>query len=191
MALSRFLILTLFLALTLFANSQDFKSCQLKYQVSSVEVDKTQAFAINTNYVLFYSASQPQAKIIKRDPFLGLNLMKADKHFKHSFKFYNNKPKQLASVLPHSALEGKILEEQIGLNQLGRFSKKTKKNAFISAIDEARFRQPVLPGDQLRIEVTIAKRKLNICRFQGNCFVNNTLVAGGLVSANIVDRAGA
>ena len=66
-----------------------------------------------------------------------------------------------------------------------------KKNAFISAIDEARFRQPVLPGDQLRIEVAIAKRKLNICRFQGNCFVNNTLVAGGLVSANIVDRAGA
>ena len=66
-----------------------------------------------------------------------------------------------------------------------------KKNAFISAIDEARFRQPVLPGDQLRIEVTIAKRKLNICRFEGNCFVNNTLVAGGLVSANIVDRAGA
>ena len=66
-----------------------------------------------------------------------------------------------------------------------------KKNAFISAIDEARFRQPVLPGDQLRIEGIIAKRKLNICRFQGRCFVNNTLVAGGLVSANIVDRAGA
>ena len=66
-----------------------------------------------------------------------------------------------------------------------------KKNAFISAIDKARFRQPVLPGDQLRIEVAIAKRKLNICRFHGNCFVNNTLVAGGLVSANIVDRAGA
>ena len=66
-----------------------------------------------------------------------------------------------------------------------------KKNAFISAIDKARFRQPVLPGDQLRIDVTIMKRKLNICRFQGNCFVNNTLVAGGLVSANIVDRAGA
>ena len=66
-----------------------------------------------------------------------------------------------------------------------------KKNAFISAIDEARFRQPVLPGDQLRIEVIIAKRKLNICRFQVSCFVNNTVVAGGLVSANIVDRAGA
>ncbi len=66
-----------------------------------------------------------------------------------------------------------------------------KKNAFISAIDGARFRKPVVPGDQMRIEVVIAKRKLNICRFQGSCFVDNTLVAGGLVSANIVDRAGA
>jgi len=66
-----------------------------------------------------------------------------------------------------------------------------KKNAFISAVDGARFRKPVVPGDQMRIEVVIAKRKLNICRFQGSCFVDNTLVAGGLVSANIVDRAGA
>ena len=66
-----------------------------------------------------------------------------------------------------------------------------KKNAFISAIDGVRFRKPVVPGDQMRIEVVIAKRKLNICRFQGSCFVDNTLVAGGLVSANIVDRAGA
>ncbi|MED5219562.1 MAG: 3-hydroxyacyl-[acyl-carrier-protein] dehydratase FabZ, partial [Candidatus Neomarinimicrobiota bacterium] len=61
----------------------------------------------------------------------------------------------------------------------------------ISAIDGARFRKPVVPGDQLRIEVVISKRKLNIYRFQGSCFGDNTLVAGGLVSANIVDRAGA
>ena len=31
-----------------------------------------------------------------------------------------------------------------------------KKNAFISAIDGARFRKPVVPGDQMRIEVVIA-----------------------------------
>tara|TARA_B100000686_G_scaffold80943_1_gene87388 strand:- start:50462 stop:50926 length:465 start_codon:yes stop_codon:yes gene_type:complete len=66
-----------------------------------------------------------------------------------------------------------------------------KKNAFISGVDGARFRQPVFPGDQLKIDVIIAKRRLNICRFQGSCFVNNALVAEGLVSANIVNRAGA
>lgn len=144
MALSRFFrftfALSLLLTLTLFASPSeftketinDFESCQLKYQVSSVKVDKTQAFAINNEYVLFYSADEPKAKIIKRDPFLGLNLMKADKHFKHIFKFYNNRPKKLAAVLPDSVLEGKMLQEQIGLNQLGKFSKQTKENAFIS-----------------------------------------------------------
>ena len=65
-----------------------------------------------------------------------------------------------------------------------------QKNAFISAIDGARFRVPVVPGDQLKIEVTIEKRKLNICRFKGQCFVGNTLSSSGLVSANIVDRTG-
>lgn len=66
-----------------------------------------------------------------------------------------------------------------------------KKNAFITSVDKARFRKPVIPGDQLRIEVIIQKRKLNMCRFHGNCFVNDLLVSEGLVSANIVDRAGA
>jgi len=132
MALSRFILLTLLFTLSLFSSTQDFRSCQLKYQVSSVKTDKTQAFAINNKYVLFYSAKEPKLKIIKRDPFLGLNLMKARKSFKHTFKFYNNHPKQLAAVLPHSVSEGKLIKEQIGLNQLGKFSTTAQKNAFIS-----------------------------------------------------------
>lgn len=132
MAISRFLALTLFFTFTLFALPQDFKSCQLKYQVSSVKINSTQAFAINDEYVLFYSEKEPTVKIIKRDPFLGLNLMKADRNFKHIFKFYNNKPKQLASVLPNEAVEGRFIQEQIGLNELAKFSSKAKKNSLIS-----------------------------------------------------------
>ena len=136
MALSRLLSITLFFTftftLTLFASIQDFKSCQLKYEVSSVQVNNTQAFAINDEYVIFYSEKEPSEKIIKRDPFLGLNLMKADRTFKHSFKFYNNKPQQLASVLPNKAVEGTFIQNQIGLNQLAKFSTKSKKNALIS-----------------------------------------------------------
>ena len=132
MAFSRFLTLTLLFTLSLFSSQQDFESCQLKYQVSSVKVADTQAFAINNEYVLFYSATVPKEKIIKRDPFLGLNLMKADRAFKHIFKFYNNQPKHLAAVLPHNATEGRLVSEQVGLNQLGKFSKKARQNAFIS-----------------------------------------------------------
>ena len=63
-----------------------------------------------------------------------------------------------------------------------------EKNAFISAVDNLRFRRPIIPGDQVRIEVTIAKRKLNICKFHGHIFVEDNLMAEGFVSANIVDR---
>ncbi|PHR59579.1 MAG: hypothetical protein COA44_01165 [Arcobacter sp.] len=140
MAFSRFLTLTLLLTLSLFSSVQDFtketasdfESCKLKYQVSSLQINDTQAFAVNNKYVLFYSHDEPKSHLIKRDPFLGLNLMKTDKHFKHIFKFYKNRPKYLAAVLPNEVVEGKLLRVQIGLNQLGKFSSKSKKNAFIS-----------------------------------------------------------
>ena len=64
-----------------------------------------------------------------------------------------------------------------------------EKNAFISAVDGLRFRRTIVPGDQVRIEVTIARRKLNICKFHGHIFVADNLMAEGFVSANIVDRA--
>ncbi len=133
MAKSHLSYLLLFLLpLTLFSAVQDFKSCQLKYQVSSVKIGNTQAFSINNQYVLFYSQDEPSEKIIKRDPFLGLNLMKSDKSFKHLFKFYNNYPKHLAAVSPTGSIEGRFLTHQIGLNQLGKFSKPTPNNSLIS-----------------------------------------------------------
>jgi len=126
-----FFLLLLF-PLILLSAQKDFKSCELKYQVSSFKIANTQAFAVNNEYVLFYSKDEPSVKIIKRDPFLGLNLMKSDHAFKHIFKFYNNYPKQLGAVLPTGTIEGKLLHQQIGLNQLAAFSKPASVNALIS-----------------------------------------------------------
>lgn len=128
----RNLLLFFILPLTLYSSPQDFRSCQLKYQVSSVDTAKSKAFSISKEYVLFYSQDEPREKIIKRDPFLGLNLMKSDKAFKHVFKFYNNYPKDLAAVSPSLALEGKMLSSQIGLNQLAKFSAASPQNSLIS-----------------------------------------------------------
>jgi len=127
-----FFTLISFLPLTLLSAPIDFKSCQLKYQVSSIEVGKTQAFAVDSGYALYYSQKEPSAKVIKRDPFLGLNLIKAPKPFKHIFKFYSNDPKELAAVLPKKVSEGRVVSEQIGLNTLGRFSKNVEENSLIS-----------------------------------------------------------
>jgi PDZ domain-containing protein len=119
------------LPLTLLSAPIDFKSCQLKYQVSSIAIGKTQAFAVEGEYALYYSQQEPSGEVIKRDPFLGLNLIKAPKPFKHIFKFYNNDPKELAAILPNRVHEGRIVSEQVGLNTLGKFSKNVEENSLI------------------------------------------------------------
>ncbi|MBE0498983.1 MAG: PDZ domain-containing protein [Campylobacterales bacterium] len=125
-------IFFLFIPLALFSSPADFKSCQLKYQVSSFTIGTTQAFAVDNEHALFYSEEPPAFEVLKRDPFLGLNLVKSPKPFKHVFKFYSNTPKVLAAVLPGGISEGKILSPQIGLNRLAQFSAPLSENALIT-----------------------------------------------------------
>jgi len=63
------------------------------------------------------------------------------------------------------------------------------KNMFFSRVETAKFRKPIVPGDQLKIHVNLVKRKLNLCKFHGKCMVDKTLVAEAKFSANLVDRA--
>jgi len=128
----RHLYLLFLLPLTLFSQAIDFRSCQLKYEVSSIYTQNTTAFAVDDEFAIFYSKKIPSIDIVKRDPYLGLNLIEAPKPFKHKFKFYINYPKQLAGVLPEKVQEGKVLKRQIGLNKLGKFSKQLEKNSIIS-----------------------------------------------------------
>ena len=65
-----------------------------------------------------------------------------------------------------------------------------KKNMFFSGADNVRFRKPIVPGNQLYIHMDLVKQKLNICKFDGKCYVDNNLVAEATLTANIVDRAG-
>ncbi|MBF0193840.1 MAG: 3-hydroxyacyl-ACP dehydratase FabZ [Magnetococcales bacterium] len=48
---------------------------------------------------------------------------------------------------------------------------------YFMSIDKARFRKPVVPGDQLRIEITLLKRRRDIWRFQGKSYVEDKLVS--------------
>jgi beta-hydroxyacyl-ACP dehydratase FabZ len=53
--------------------------------------------------------------------------------------------------------------------------------AFFMSADKVKFRKPVVPGDQLRIEFELTRLKGRIARGQGRCFVD-----GGLVSESEV-----
>jgi len=48
---------------------------------------------------------------------------------------------------------------------------------FLSKIDNARFRRPVVPGDQLRLEVDLLKLKRNFGYVDGKALVNGEIVA--------------
>ncbi len=48
---------------------------------------------------------------------------------------------------------------------------------FFTGIDKVRFRRPVVPGDQLRIEVSVTRRIKTMWRFSGQAFVDDVRVA--------------
>ena len=64
------------------------------------------------------------------------------------------------------------------------------KNMFFSTVENAKFRKPIVPGDQLKIHMELIKKKLNICKFHGKCTVDDKVVAEAFLSANIVARPG-
>ncbi|RJP59669.1 MAG: 3-hydroxyacyl-[acyl-carrier-protein] dehydratase FabZ, partial [Ignavibacteriales bacterium] len=59
---------------------------------------------------------------------------------------------------------------------------------FFSGINNAKFRKPVVPGDQLRIEIDLLNKKKNFFQIKGNVFVENTLVAEAEMMAVVTDR---
>jgi 3-hydroxyacyl-[acyl-carrier-protein] dehydratase len=55
------------------------------------------------------------------------------------------------------------------------------------SIDKARFRKPVVPGDQLRLEIAIERRRRSIWKMDGKAYVGETLVAEAQLKAMITD----
>ena len=53
-------------------------------------------------------------------------------------------------------------------------------------IDKARFRRPVVPGDQLRLEVEVLQLRRNVCKAAGKAFVGEELAAEAGLMATLV-----
>jgi 3-hydroxyacyl-[acyl-carrier-protein] dehydratase len=64
-----------------------------------------------------------------------------------------------------------------------------KKLLYFAGIDQVRFRQPVLPGNQLKLVVEILKLRPRYGKLKGEAYVGETLVAEAEVLSSIVDRS--
>ena len=63
-----------------------------------------------------------------------------------------------------------------------------KGQVFFIGIDNARFRKPVIPGDQLQLVVELVKHRREIWIFQGSAFVDGKLVAEARIMATLQEE---
>ena len=75
-----------------------------------------------------------------------------------------------------------------GLLLLLEIPDRDKKLLYFAAVDEARFRRPVVPGDQLRMEVTVLKWRVTFCKLYGVATVNGEVAAEATLKCMLVDR---
>lgn len=52
-----------------------------------------------------------------------------------------------------------------------------RKIPFFAGIDKARFRRPVVPGDVLRLELTVLRQRMGSCRMEAKAFVGDEVAA--------------
>ena len=66
-----------------------------------------------------------------------------------------------------------------------------QKLVLLASIEEAKFRKPVVPGDQLRIEMTLTRRKATVAKMQGVAMVDGAVVAEAILMCKLADRPAA
>jgi 3-hydroxyacyl-[acyl-carrier-protein] dehydratase len=77
-----------------------------------------------------------------------------------------------------------------GILVLNSIPERKTKLVLLAAINEAKFRRPVVPGDQLRIEMKVIKRKATIAKMNGVATVNGLVVAEAEMMCKLADRPG-
>jgi 3-hydroxyacyl-[acyl-carrier-protein] dehydratase len=92
----------------------------------------------------------------------------------------------------HPVMPGVLIIEgmaQVGgiLAYLASDDEVRKKVCYFAAIDNAKFRRPVRPGDQLRIEMTALACKRGMWVFAGKAYVDDKLVAEAELKATFAE----
>ena len=63
-----------------------------------------------------------------------------------------------------------------------------EKLILFAAIENCKFRRPVTPGDQLRLEVEFLVKKSRVAKMRGRAMVDGKVAADGVMMCQIVDR---
>jgi 3-hydroxyacyl-[acyl-carrier-protein] dehydratase len=78
-----------------------------------------------------------------------------------------------------------------GVLVLKQMPDRKSKLVLLASVEEAKFRRPVRPGDQLRIEMKVGKKKATVAKMYGTASVNGVVVAEARVMCKLADREAA
>ncbi|MCX6610850.1 MAG: 3-hydroxyacyl-ACP dehydratase FabZ [Acidobacteria bacterium] len=80
------------------------------------------------------------------------------------------------------------MAQTAGVLVLSQIPDRKNKVVLLTTIEGAKFRKPVIPGDQLRVEMTVISRRSNVAKMRGEARVNNEVVAECTVMCILRDK---
>ena len=80
------------------------------------------------------------------------------------------------------------MAQTAGVLVLKSMPDRENKLVLLVAVENARFRKPVVPGDTLRMEMKIIKRKASVAKMAGVATVNGVVVAEAEVMCKLADK---
>jgi UDP-3-O-[3-hydroxymyristoyl] N-acetylglucosamine deacetylase / 3-hydroxyacyl-[acyl-carrier-protein] dehydratase len=92
----------------------------------------------------------------------------------------------------HPIMPGVLIVEALaqagGVLMLNGIENPGNKLVYFMAINNVKFRKPVVPGDQLILEIQVMNRRSKVIQIRGQAFVDGNIVAEGEFTAAIIDR---
>jgi len=76
-----------------------------------------------------------------------------------------------------------------GVLLLSEVHDRDKKLIMLVAVDHVRFRRPVIPGDQLKLELEVVAIRDTFCKMDGKARVNGELAAEATMMCKMMDVA--
>ena len=80
------------------------------------------------------------------------------------------------------------MAQTAGVLVLQNMEDRHNKLVLLVAVENARFRRPVVPGDTLRMEMKVIKRKASVAKMAGVATVDGVVVAEAEVMCKLADK---
>jgi len=106
----------------------------------------------------------------------------------------NNEPQFTGHFPDFPVMPGVLIVEAMaqtaGVLVLKSIPDRDRKLVLLVAVENARFRRPVVPGDTLRMEMKVIKRKTSVAKMAGVATVDGVVVAEAEVMCKLEDKPG-